>query len=69
LNRNFLCSSDADMFMLDNGLSAELELFLLKIRGRKITKAKEIEIPSCWLKFKYTYWWQLFIFNSSLDTV
>ncbi|MDK4554589.1 SEC-C metal-binding domain-containing protein [Kingella kingae] len=69
LNRNFLCSSDADMFMLDNGLSAELELFLLKIRGRMITKDKEIEIPSCWLKFKNTYWWQLFIFNSSLDTV
>ena len=69
LNRNFLCSSDADMFMLDNGLSAELELFLLKIRGRIKTNDKEIEIPSCWLKFKNTYWWQLYIFCSSLDTV
>ena len=68
LNKNFLCSDKADMYMLDNGLSAELDLFLF-LRRRMITKDKEIEIPSCWLKFKNTYWWQLFIFNSSLDTV
>lgn len=67
LSRNFLCSEDADMFMLDNGSSAELDLFILNTRRRR--RNEEIQIPSCWLKFKDTYWWQLFIFNSSLDTV
>lgn len=69
LSRNLLCSEDADMFYLDNGLSADLDLFLLNKRRNIITHTDRNEIPSlsCWFKFKDTYWWQLFAFCSQLD--
>lgn len=69
LSRNLLCSEDADMFYLDNGLSADLDLFLLNKRRNIITHTDKNEIPSlsCWFKFKDTYWWQLFAFCSQLD--
>lgn len=69
LSRNLLCSEDADMFYLDNGLSADLDLFLLNKRRNIITHKDKNGIPSlsCWFKFKDTYWWQLFTFCSQLD--
>lgn len=66
LSRNFLCSEDADMFMLDNGLSANLDLFLMKkIRGIIDNKIKSL---SCWYQFQNSYWWHLFEFSSLLDS-
>ena len=66
LSRNFLCSEDADMFMLDNGLSANLDLFLMaKIRGIIDNKIKSL---SCWYQFQNSYWWHLFEYCASLNT-
>ena len=68
LSKNFLCSEDADMFLLDNGLSAELDLFLMKNRRNIISQEKETLPLSCWYRFHDTYWWQLFEYCSMLDT-
>ena len=70
LSRNLLCSKNADMFYLDNGLSADLDLFLFKNRRNVIThkSSGEVSSLSCWYKFKGTYWWKLFEFCSQLDT-
>ena len=70
LSRNLLCSDDADIYYLDNGLSAELDLFLLEKRRNVITNKSNDEVSSlsCWYKFKDTYWWKLFEYCSQLDT-
>lgn len=70
LSRNLLCSEDADMFYLDNGLAADLDLFLLEKRRNVITNKSNDEVSSlsCWYKFKDTYWWKLFEYCSQLDT-
>jgi SEC-C motif family protein len=68
LIRNILCSNEADMYMLDNGVSAQLDLYLTQeFRGIKFNK-NDMELPSCWLKYQNTYWYKLFEFCSSLDT-
>lgn len=70
LNRNFLCSEDADMFCLDNGLSADLDLYLLKNRRQmNVRNNEKVEVSSCWIQFKDTYWWHLFEFSSSLNSL
>ena len=70
LSRNLLCSEDADMFYLDNGFAADLDLFLLEKRRNVITNKSNDEVSSlsCWYKFKDTYWWKLFEYCSQLDT-
>ena len=70
LSRNLLCSEDADMFYLDNGLAADLDLFLLEKRRNVITNKSNDEVSSlsCWYKFKDAYWWKLFEYCSQLDT-
>lgn len=68
LIRNILCSDGYDMYMLDNGVSAQLDLYLTQeFRGIKINE-NDMELPSCWLKYQSTYWYKLFEFCSSLDT-
>lgn len=68
LIRNILCSDGHDMYMLDNGVSAQLDLYLTQeFRGIKINE-NDMELPSCWLKYQSTYWYKLFEFCSSLDT-
>lgn len=66
LSRNFLCSEDADMFVLDNGLSAKLDLFLMDKRRGVVND--EVKFLSCWHQFKNSYWWQLFEYCATLNT-
>ena len=67
LKRNFLCSDGADIFYLEDGFSADLDLYLSQTR-RGINQKNLPEVPSGWLKFKETYWWELFEFTSLLDS-
>lgn len=70
LSRNLLClEEDFHMFYLDNGFSADLDLFLMQNR-RNIIIQRHKELPplSCWYRFQDTYWWQLFDYCSDLST-
>ncbi|QEY25173.1 hypothetical protein D0T92_00510 [Neisseria zalophi] len=68
LKANWLClEEDVNLVYLDDSLSFNLDIYISKIRGKMLDE-HDINIPSGWLKFKDTYWWELFNFLSPLDS-